>query len=95
MKLTIIRKEELNMKSTGVVRKVDELGRIVIPSEVRNNLNISARDKVEIFVNGDSIVLNKYQPSCIFCSGNDDITTFKGKNICKYCLEQLSNENRI
>ena len=79
------------MKSTGIVRKVDELGRIVLPSELRKVLNINIKDSVEIYVIGESIILKKYAPACIFCDSADEVTTFKGKNICKKCLEQMKN----
>lgn len=77
------------MKSTGIVRKVDELGRIVIPIELRRNLDIEIKDPLEIFVESDTIVLKKYAPSCIFCGQAKNIETFKGKNICPDCREEL------
>ena len=79
------------MKSTGIVRKVDELGRIVLPIELRRTLDIAERDSLEIFVEGSSIILKKYQPSCIFCDSAKDITVFKGKNICPNCAKELQN----
>lgn len=77
------------MKSTGIVRKVDELGRIVIPIELRRNLGIDIKDGLEIFVEGDRIILKKYAPSCIFCGEAKDVETYKGKNICPRCFEEL------
>ncbi len=77
------------MKSTGIVRKVDELGRIVLPIELRRTLDINERDSLEIFVDESCIMLKKYQPACIFCNNADGVTVFKGKNICKHCLEEL------
>lgn len=77
------------MKSTGIVRKVDELGRIVLPIEMRRTLDIAERDALEIFVDGDSIILRKYQPACIFCENTKDIITFKGKNVCPECISKL------
>ncbi len=77
------------MKSTGIVRKVDELGRIVLPIELRRTLDISEKDALEIFVEGSSVVLKKYRATCIFCDGARDITIFKGKNICPKCLSEL------
>lgn len=77
------------MKSTGIVRKVDELGRVVIPIELRRNLSIDVRDALEIFVDGEHIVLKKYSPSCIFCAQAKDVQDFKGKKICPACLEEL------
>ena len=70
------------MKSTGIVRKVDELGRIVLPSELRKSLGIEIKDSLEIYVSGDSIILKKYLPACIFCGEANEVTVFKGKNIC-------------
>ena len=68
------------MKSTGIVRKVDELGRIVLPIELRRTLGIEEKDRIEIFVDGESIILRKYQPACIFCDNAKDIINYKGKN---------------
>ena len=77
------------MKSTGIVRKVDELGRVVIPIELRRNLDIDVKDALEIFVDGEHIILKKYAPACIFCGQAKDVTSFKGKNICPACLNEL------
>ena len=79
------------MKSTGVVRKVDELGRIVLPIEIRKVLDIKQKDAIEIFTDDDKIILKKYQPACLFCGNADDITYYKGKLICKSCLKELKN----
>ena len=79
------------MKSTGIVRKIDSLGRFVIPIELRNVLEISTSDSIEIFTDEDKIILKKYQPACLFCGNADDITYYKGKLICKNCLEELKN----
>ncbi len=77
------------MKSTGIVRKVDELGRIVLPIELRRTLDIAERDALEIYVDGASIVLRKYQPACVFCGDSKDVSVFKGKNVCADCLREL------
>lgn len=77
------------MKSLGIVRKVDELGRIVLPIETRKRLGLGPKDPVEIFVEKDRVVLKKYEPSCIFCGNADDIVLFKDKRICKACLTEL------
>lgn len=77
------------MKATGIVRKVDELGRITLPIELRRTLNIDIKDPVEIFIEGEQIVLKKYEPSCIFCGNAKDVVNYKGKNICKSCLKEL------
>ncbi len=77
------------MKATGIVRKVDELGRIVLPIELRRNLNINIKDSLEIFVDGESIVLKAYRPCCVFCGDGEDVVSHMGKNVCKHCIEQL------
>lgn len=78
------------MKSTGVVRKVDELGRIVLPIELRRTLDIAEKDSLEIYVDGSSIVLKKYQPDCVFCNETANVTVFKGKNVCAHCRAELT-----
>ena len=80
------------MKSTGIVRKVDELGRMVIPIELRRTLNIDTKDPLEIYVDGDKIILKKYEPACIFCGEAENTTEFKGKIVCQDCLEEMTNE---
>ncbi|MBQ9964494.1 MAG: AbrB/MazE/SpoVT family DNA-binding domain-containing protein [Clostridia bacterium] len=78
------------MKSTGIVRKLDDLGRIVLPVELRRTLQIEEKDPVEIFVEDDMIILKKYQPSCLFCGDAKDVISFKGRNICPNCLRELT-----
>ncbi|TDT50567.1 AbrB/MazE/SpoVT family DNA-binding domain-containing protein [Fonticella tunisiensis] len=80
------------MKSTGIVRRVDELGRVVIPIELRRTLEIAEKDALEIYVDGEQIILKKYQPACIFCGNAKDVVNFKGKNICQSCLGELKGE---
>jgi AbrB family transcriptional regulator, transcriptional pleiotropic regulator of transition state genes len=82
-------KEGNLMKSTGIVRRVDELGRVVIPIELRRTLEIAEKDALEIYVDGEQIILKKYQPACIFCGNAKDVDNFKGKNICQTCLSEL------
>ena len=77
------------MKSIGIVRKIDAVGRIVLPIELRKTLNIDDDASLEIFVDEDKIVLKKYQPACIFCNEDTDVVFYKGKNICKKCIESL------
>lgn len=77
------------MKSTGIVRKVDELGRIVLPVELRRSLDIKEKDPLEIYIDGEQIILKKYQPACIFCGEVKEITDFKGKKVCKKCLNDI------
>jgi len=80
------------MKSTGITRKVDELGRIVLPIELRRTLDIDVKDSLEIYVSDDSIILKKYQPSCIFCSNAEDVISHMGKNICRKCLAEITRQ---
>ncbi|NFF66800.1 AbrB/MazE/SpoVT family DNA-binding domain-containing protein [Clostridium sporogenes] len=77
------------MKSTGVVRKMDQLGRIVIPMELRRTLNLEEGDGLEIYTEGEQIILKKYAPACIFCGEAKEVINFKGKNICKKCMREL------
>ncbi|WP_371366241.1 Transition state regulatory protein AbrB [Sporomusa rhizae] len=77
------------MKSTGIVRKVDELGRVVIPIELRRTLDIEIKDALEIYVDGDRIILRKYEPACVFCGNAADVTNFKGKLVCQDCLDSM------
>ena len=77
------------MKATGIVRKVDELGRIVLPVEMRRTLDIEVKDALEIYVDGAQIILKKYEPACIFCGNAKDIVNFKGKNVCSACAREL------
>ena len=79
------------MKSTGIVRKVDELGRIVLPIELRRTLEIAERDSLEIYVEGSTIILKKYEPACIFCGDAKDVVTYKGRNICANCLKEMQS----
>ncbi len=77
------------MKSTGMVRPIDELGRIVLPKEIRTSFGINPKDSVEIFTDGERIILQKYQPACIFCGNADGVKYYEGKRICPECLEKL------
>ena len=77
------------MKATGVVRQVDQLGRIVLPIEIRRVFDIEIKDSLEIFTENDMIILKKYEPSCVFCGESRDVSDYKGKKICKACLENV------
>lgn len=70
------------LKATGIVRQVDDLGRFVIPKEIRNVLDIKERDSLEVFVNGEQVILRKYTPGCIFCGNADIAKTIEGKHVC-------------
>ena len=77
------------MKATGIVRPVDPLGRVVIPVELRRTLNIKTDDSLEVFVDGDFIMLKKYESACIFCGNAKDVENIHGKNVCRNCLDEL------
>lgn len=78
------------MKSTGIVRKVDELGRIVLPIEIRRTLDIAERDELEIYMENDQIILQKYEPNCLFCASSYGLTSYKGKNVCRDCIRAMN-----
>lgn len=77
------------MKSTGIIRKVDDLGRIVLPIELRRSLGIGERDPLEIFVQDDLIILRKSTLVCIFCGSDEEVQDFKGKGLCQQCRGDL------
>ena len=79
------------MKSIGIVRRVDELGRIVLPIELRKTLNIDIKDSLEIYVDEDKVILKKYEPACVFCGNAQNVTLYKGKNVCQDCLDEFKN----
>jgi len=80
------------MKSTGIIRKVDDLGRIVLPIELRRTLDIAERDELEIFTEDDRIVLRKYEPSCIFCGSDKSLVSYQGKNVCRECIKKMNKQ---
>ncbi|MGI6772562.1 MAG: AbrB/MazE/SpoVT family DNA-binding domain-containing protein [Clostridiales bacterium] len=81
------------MKSTGIVRRIDDAGRIVVPMELRRNMNIKdSEDFLEIFVDDDKIILKKYMPSCIFCKSLDDVVEHQGIKVCKDCIANLNSK---
>lgn len=80
------------MKSTGVVRKVDELGCIVIPIELRRTMGIEEKDALEIYVDNEKIILRKYEPACIFCGNAEEVINYKGKNLCRSCMTELGKQ---
>ncbi|WP_295152015.1 AbrB/MazE/SpoVT family DNA-binding domain-containing protein [uncultured Ruminococcus sp.] len=77
------------MKSTGIVRKVDELGRIVLPIELRRTYDLAVRDSIEIYTEDDKIILKKYQKSCIFCGNKENLIDFKDRTICADCAAEI------
>lgn len=80
------------MKSTGITRKIDELGRIVLPIELRRKMGIAEKDSLEIYVEGESIILKKYEPACIFCGNSKNIVTYMDKNVCSACAKELASK---
>ena len=78
------------MKSTGIIRKVDDLGRIVLPIELRRTLDIAERDELEIYMENDRIILQKYEPACIFCGSGAKLISYNGKNVCRQCIRNMS-----
>ena len=81
------------MKSTGIVRRVDELGRVVIPIEIRNKFGIAEKDPIEIYVDGSNIILKKYEETCIFCGNTKNLSEYKEKLICDKCAEEISKNS--
>ena len=79
------------MKATVIVRKVYELGRIVLPIELRRTLDIEIKDPIEIFVDDEYILLKKYEPACVFCGNAKNVMRVKEKNVCEDCLKELKN----
>jgi len=79
----------MSMKATGIVRPVDPLGRVVIPVELRRTLNVKTADSLEVFVDGEYIMLKKYEPACVFCGDAKDVLNIKGKNVCQNCLAEM------
>ncbi len=80
------------MKSTGIVRKVDELGRIVLPIELRRTMDIAEKDALEIYVEGENIILRKYQAACVFCGSVKNLVSYKGRNVCADCVATLQDK---
>lgn len=79
------------MQSTGIVRRIDHLGRVVLPRELRRLAAIADRQPLEVYVDGDTIILRKYQPFCVFCGEGDALVRFRGKPICRSCVRDLAS----
>lgn len=77
------------MKATGIVRKIDELGRIVLPIELRRTLEIDTKDDIEIYVEGRNIILCKYIKACTFCGSKEELRELNDKNICSKCISSV------
>lgn len=82
----------MSLKATGMIRRVDELGRVVIPIEMRNKFGITEKDPMEIYVEGTSIILKKYEPNCIFCNNSKNLVEFEGKQVCSKCVNKIANK---
>lgn len=83
------------MKPAGVVRKVDQLGRIVLPKSLRKRYQMNEGDPVEILVQGDHIILERYRPKCVFCGSMEEVSEFKDRTICKQCLTEMNSLRRL
>ena len=78
------------MKATGIVRPLDSMGRVVIPKEIRRVLHIENTDSLEVFTEGDAIILKKYEPCCVFCNNTNDVSEFRGRLVCRGCIAEMS-----
>ena len=78
------------MKATGIVRPLDSMGRVVIPKEIRRVLHIENTDSLEVFTEGDTIILKKYEPCCVFCNNTNGVSEFKGRLVCRDCIAEMS-----
>jgi transcriptional pleiotropic regulator of transition state genes len=83
------------LKATGIVRKVDDLGRVVLPIELRRTLGIDEKDPLEIFIDGEYVILKKYEPACTFCKGTTNVKKFRGKMVCGECVTTMHNNIKI
>jgi transcriptional pleiotropic regulator of transition state genes len=86
--------EVSSVKATGYVKRVDHLGRVTLPKKIRRSLGSPNRFPVEIFVDGETIILQKYRQKCIFCGTEDHVEAFKGKRVCEACLADLAQLGR-
>ena len=77
------------MKSGKIVRRLDPLGRIVLPKSYRDSLEIRIKDDIEIFMEGTSIIVSKHEPRCVFCGETEGINDFKGQTVCGVCHDEL------
>ena len=83
------------LKPAGVVRKVDQLGRIVLPKSLRKRYQMNEGDPVEILVQGDHIILERYRPRCVFCGSMEDVREFKERSLCSACITEMSGMRRV
>jgi transcriptional pleiotropic regulator of transition state genes len=83
------------MKSTGVVRKIDELGRVVLPSEIRRVFGIREGDELDISVNGEQVILQKRRDLCLFCSAENPAVEYRGRMVCESCAGELGKRGKV
>lgn len=83
------------MRATGIVRRVDELGRVVLPMELRKVMDINEKDPMEIFVKDGQIILKKYEPACIFCGSAEEVIHYKGKNVYHTCSLEMRKQLKL
>jgi len=81
------------MKKTGITRAIDEVGRIVLPKELRATMDLNTKDELDISVEGDRIILKKFQPSCIFCGNSENLVEFKENKLCRGCIAEIAKLN--
>lgn len=80
------------MKATGIVRNIDELGRLTLPKELRSTMKIQRKDPLEIYVEGDCIIIRKYEPVCVFCKSDENLIDFGDRKVCKTCMEAMKSQ---
>ena len=80
------------MKATGIIRKVDELGRVVLPVELRRKLDIAEKDELEIHLDNDKIILCKHEPHCVFCANEKKLVEYRNKKVCMDCIRTLMDK---
>ncbi len=83
------------MKTPGMIRKIDDLGRIVLPSQLRRSLDLQCGDELEVYMEDDCLVLKKFAPACIFCGGIQELRAFRGKNVCKNCMQIMKDSGNL
>ena len=79
------------MKSTGIVRKIDEQGRIVLPIELRRTLELEEQNELEIYLDDDKVILKKYEPACVFCASSYDLVSYRGRKVCMECIQAMND----
>jgi transcriptional pleiotropic regulator of transition state genes len=80
------------MKAIRFIRRVDELGRIVLPADIRKQFSLDSHDALEILIEDNNLVLRKYQPCCVFCDSSEDVFEYHGKTVCRKCAKEMANQ---